>query len=389
MKFSNPITFLLLLYLSLSSYRIYAQEEPKRPGVSGLSGITKNVIIGYAYADFVYTPHDEIKTNFNRVGFSPTMIWKLGEHLFFESQVEFFTDSNIIVTQVEYAKLSYLINPYMTLGMGKILTPFGMYTERFEAPFIERLPNAPLGFRHQEEAPNIGPVGSEMGLDIRGGFHVGDGKMNYVVFVTNGPRLNEGLVEHELGGALDYENFSDNNSNKAIGGRLGILPLSNSSLEFGFSASTATAGDIRNGHKNVSARAGAFDVAYQSAFQSVKSLINIKGQINYLEVDPADYVDESGAIYSFNNTSSIYYIRASLRPAFVKNYFIRHTEFLVRYNGMHLAEGALWGGKSTRLDLGISYWLSLRTGLRIAYEATNSAHHGKEDAILVRFVTGF
>lgn len=382
--------FIALGMVSGSYYKLFAQEEQRKThAVPGLSGITKNVIIGYAYSDFIYAPNNEIKANFSRTGFSPTMIWKLGDHLFFESQVEFFTDSNLIITQVEYAKLSYILTPYITIGMGKILTPFGMYTERFEAPFIERMPNAPLGFRHVEGSPNIGPVGSEMGVDIRGGFQVGDGKMNYVVYISNGPMLNDGNIEKELAGSLDYENFYDNNNNKAVGGRIGILPLSNSSLEIGFSGCTARAGDIRNGYKYIEANAAAVDFSWHRPVHSLRSLINFKGQLNYQEVDHAYYLDDTGTPYGFDNSSSIYYLRGSIRPAFLKNKLLRNTEFLLRYNGMHLAEHAHWGGKTTRFDFGVSYWLSLRTGFRFAYEVTESEHHGNDEAFLVRFVTGF
>lgn len=381
---------LLLLSFVLAYHCLQAQEEQRRTAeLSGLSGITKNVIIGYAYSDFSITPDNKIKTNFTRMGYSPTMIWKLGEKLFFESQVEFFTDSDVIRTQVEYAKLSYIMNKYVTIGMGKILTPFGTYTERFEAPFIERLPNAPLGFHHSDGSPNIGPTGSEMGLDIRGGFHVGDAKMNYVVYVTNGARLNTGVLEAKLGGALEYENWYDNNSGKCFGGRIGWLPFSSSSTEIGGSYNYCKVGDVDSKYSNMKAQAYAADFSYHTALHGLKSIINIKGQVNYLSVDRMDYIDEVGSAYSFENNSYIWYLRASLRPGFVKNKFMKRCELLARYNYASMAKDALWGGVTTRTDLGISYWLSLRTGLRIAYELTELPGNKEDQEILVRFVTGF
>ncbi len=369
------------------SNAMFAQEETRR--TSDLSGITKNVIIGYAYSDFAITPNDHIKTNFTRVGFSPTMIWKLGDKLFFESQIEFYTDSHLVITQVEYAKLSYVLNKHVTIGMGKILTPFGTYTERFEAPFIERMPNAPIGFRHKDGWPNTGPVGSEMGLDIRGGMHVGDAKMNYVIYFSNGAKLHDGTTEPKLAGAVEYENFFDNNSNKAVGWRLGYLPLSNSSLEIGVSSNYSIAGTVNTKYENVAATAYAFDLSYHKSFPKLKTIVNLKGQLNYLHVDDADYLDEGGLNYTFKNESYIYYTRLSLRPAYLHNKFIKRTEFLVRYNYASLAKDAHWGGTTTRTDVGIAYWLSVRTGLRIAYEITEYPGNHKEEVILMRFVTGF
>ncbi|OYU97039.1 MAG: hypothetical protein CFE21_01760 [Bacteroidetes bacterium B1(2017)] len=386
-QYKKIISFSMATLMGLS---LFAQEETKKtPDVPGLSGITKNVIIGYAYSDFVISPKSDIKTNFTRVGFSPTMIWKLGDHLFFESQVEFYTDSGIVHTQVEYAKLSYMINKYMAIGMGKMMTPFGTYSERLEVSFIERMPNAPLGFRPIEGTPCIGPTGSEMGLDLRGGFQVGDAKMNYTVYVSNGGKLYDGTAEPKLAGALQYENYFDNNSNKAIGGRVGYLPLSNSSLELGLSTNYSKVGDVKTKYENVAAKAYAVDLSYHRAISPIKSLINLKGQYNYLMVDKAEYINEEGDPYTFENNSSIYYVRFSIRPALVKNKYLKRVELLGRYNVSNLPKEALWGGTTTRTDIGFSYWLSLRTGLRVAYEATQYPGGTKSDAVLVRFVTGF
>ena len=389
MKYNNRI-FSMLLLLGFFSSSVSAQEETKKTAdVPGLSGITKNVIIGYAYSDFIISPKSDVKSNFTRVGYSPTMIWKLGDKLFFESQVEFYTDSGRIQTQVEYAKLSYLINKYMAIGMGKLMTPFGTYSERLEVSFIERMPNAPLYFRPMEGMPNICPIGSEMGIDLRGGFQVGDAKMNYVVYCTNGAKLNDGKLEPRLAGAMAYENFFDNNSNKAVGGRVGFLPLSNSSLEFGVSANYSKAGDVKTAYQNVGANAYAVDVSYHKSIPAIKSLVNLKAQLNYLKVDNASYLNEEGLAYTFDNSSYIYYVRFSVRPALLKNKYLKRIEILGRYNYANLAKDAYWGGITKRTDLGVSYWLSLRTGLRVAYEATQFPDGTKSDAVLVRFVTGF
>lgn len=389
-RFRNRIKLYALFILCAVSPALQAQEEQRKTvNTHGHSVATKSVIIGYAYSDFCISPGSDVKTNFTRIGFSPTMIWKLTDKLFFESQVEFNTDSGHITTVVEYAKLSYIYNKYITIGMGKILTPFGTYTERFEAPFIERLPNTPLGFRHLEESPNIGPVGSEMGVDVRGGFQVGNSKMNYDIYVTNGARLNDGSHEPKLAGAIEYENFFDNNTNKAIGCRVGYLPFSNSSLEIGGSFNYSKAGDAKSVYEDVLASAYSADISYQKAIIPMKTLLNIKGQINQLYVDKANYLDELGTAYTFDNSSNIYYVRVSLRPALIKNKYLKKVEILGRYNSANFAKHALWGGITTRNDIGLAYWLSVSTGLRIAYESTHYADGTTGEMYLVRFVTGF
>lgn len=390
MKKNNTKLFISILF-GLITFQLVAQEEPHKESnhVKGLSGVTKNVIIGYAYSDFIYTPNSTVKTNFTRVGFSPTMVWMLGDKLFFESQVEFYTDSGNINTKIEYLKLSHIINKYMTVGMGKILTPFGLYTERIEAPFIEKMPNAPLGLKHMEGVPNIGPICPEMGVDLRGGFYVGNGKMNYVLYVSNGAILNDGSEEAHLAGSLNYENFFDNNSNKSFGGRIGYLPLSNSSLEIGGSWNLCEVGNDKSAYEHLKSKAYSFDITFHQTYRPIKSMVDFKGQINFLHVDKANYLDEDGNVYSFENKSNVYYLRFSVRPALLHNKYLKRMELIGRYSVADYAKEALWGGESKRTDLGLSYWLSLRTGLRIAYEKGNFGHGTSEEAVLVRFVTGF
>lgn len=390
----KKVTYVLaMLFPALACNSAFGQHQAHEPKLNsefhGLSGVTKNVIIGYAYSDFIISPNSDVKTNFTRVGFSPTMIWQLGDKLFFESQVEFYTDSGNVNTRVEYAKLSFIVNKYMTIGMGKILTPFGLYTERIEAPFIEKLPNAPLLFKYHEGAPNIGPICPEMGLDVRGGFQVGDAKMNYVLYVSNGAKLIDGTKEAHLAGALNYENFFDNNSNKAFGGRIGYLPLSNSTLEIGGSWNISKPGDVKSVYQNMQAKAYSFDVTYHKTIKPIRSMVDFKAQVNFLTLDKASFLNEAGESYAFENNSHIYYLRFSLRPTQLRNKYIRRTELIARYNAANLAHDALWGGEFHRIDIGLSYWLSLRTGLRIAYEKGEEGHGVKTEAILVRFVTGF
>ena len=148
-------------------------------------------------------------------------------------------------------------------------------------------------------------------------------------------------------------------------------------------------GDAKSVYENVAAKAYSFDISYHRSLVPLKIVVNFKSQLNYLAVDKADYIDETGAAYSFENNSYMYYGRLSVRPGFVKNKLLKRLEFLYRYNYANYAKDALWGGVTKRNDIGISYWLSLRTGLRIAYEATETTGKEMDDAILVRFVTGF
>src|ERR1035437_7990053 len=133
------------------------------------------------------------KTTFNDFGFSPMFLWKLSDKLFFESEIEIKNDGtadNSAAFDLEFAKLSYRLNKYMIFGAGKMLSPFGAYNERWEPNHIERFPNAPL-------RPDDGLLpddthllwGAVMGVDVRGGIPLGNAKMNYSLYLSNGPIL--------------------------------------------------------------------------------------------------------------------------------------------------------------------------------------------------------
>lgn len=369
------------------------QNESRLIGTS-LSGNTKGVITGGAFIDFSSSKDTDVKTNFSQTGFSPIFLWKLSDKLFFESEVEVQIEKGETGVDLEYAKFSYVLNKYMTIGAGRMLTPFGAYVERLHAAFVEKFPNSPLMMHHIDGMQAIGPNGAEMGIDIRGGIPLGNSKMNYAVYISNGAKLNDGSEDPMMAGSLEYENFFDNNSNKAIGGRIGFLPFSNSSLEIGISGNYAKTGNPKSQYENIAANAYAIDFSYVKAITSLKSIINIKGQYNSVTTDKADYTDAMDSTgmttYTFNNQSHVYYAQFSFRPALSKNKFFKNIEIMGRYNSFSLPKEALWGGgTTTRTDIGLCYWLSWRSGIRFAYETQNNPDGKTTQEFLIRFATGF
>ncbi len=396
---SRILPLVLLLFIGLINITIAqdtssTQTQRNELKILSLQGNTKSLLTGSASFDFSYDDKAAVKGNFNSVGFSPIFLWKLSDRLFFESEVEIAIDGGETGVDLEYAKFSYRINKYMRLGAGRMLTPFGTYLERLHPTFIERFPNAPLMIHHEDGMHSIGPNGAEMGVDLRGGFQLGAAKMNYAIYVSNGPKLNGDEVGSNPEGTLEYENFYDNNNNKAIGGRIGFLPFSNSSLEIGFSGNRGKVGSVNSIYEKTAATAFAVDVSYVKSISELKSIINIKGQYNSVKVDDASYADASDSTgvgtYTFNNQSNVYYLQFGIHPAFVENNFFKNLEILGRYNSVTLPKEAFWGGgTSTRYDIGLCYWLSWKSGIRFAYENQKSPDGSTSDIFLVRFATGF
>ena len=86
--------------------------------------------------------------------------------------------------------------------------------------YLNRFPTNPVGFGDG----GIGPM-VENGIGIVGGLQLGVSKLNYDLYLSDGPQL---ITEDpSMAGNFEYEAFLNNNKNIAFGGRIGFLPLSN------------------------------------------------------------------------------------------------------------------------------------------------------------------
>ncbi len=396
---------ILLLITSTTSAQDSTQTELNMKALSGNPGSTHLLLSGVTWFGLQANLSDTVKTNvkntFNDFGFSPMFLWKLSDKVFFESEIEIKNDGsaeNGAAFDLEFAKLSYTANDYLTIGAGKMLSPFGAYNEKWEPNHIERFPNAPL-----RPDDNILPDdshlfwGAIMGIDARGKIPMGSSKLTYVIYISNGPTLSKDANDRPTG-VIQYENWNDNNNNKEIGGRIGLLPFSNNCLEVGFSYKHGIANSLTDtlfnqnrevSNYNIGATALAYDLNFVKSVPDLKSIIGIRGQYSSLKVDQANYYLNDSATYTFDNNLTSYFAQFSFRPAMVENCFFKNLEFLIRFNSVTPPKDALWGGKATtRLDIGLDYWLSWRTGLRLAYEMTSNPDGSKTNMIIARLATG-
>jgi hypothetical protein len=397
-KFKLFLFISSLITLGTSYAQDSTQTELNQKILAAVSGNTKMIVTGSGWFGFSAklnsTSPTDVKTNFDSYGFAPLFLWKLSDKMFFESEIEIVNGE----FELEYAKLSYNLNKYMTIGAGRMLSPFGAYGERWEPVFIEKFPNTPLlpdgTYLPAETHLNWGAL---MGIDLRGALPLGSAKMNYVIFVSNGPTL-DGGHDPATAGMIDYENLYDNNNNKEIGGRLGLLPFSSSSLEIGFSGRYGKAGNQGDSiYNNIGVTAYAIDLSYNKSINPIKSSINIRGQYNAMMVDKANYYLTDSTMYTFDNNLSNYFIQFSIRPNMLHNKFLKKTELMFRYNSLTAPKDAVWGAKDKngnggsveRIDIGLAYWLNWKSGIRMAYEDTSLPDGTKIDEFLASIVYGF
>ena len=372
MKNMAVICTCLLLFLGGG---LFAQEENELTEITTRlnelkPGKSRFMMRGYAHSGLeIY----ENSSSFVGGSFNPIFLWQQSDRLLFEGELEVELEDGQTVVGLEYANISYILSKAAILRVGRFLLPFGIFGDRLHPRWINRLPTNPLGFTHDAQ---VGPT-TDMGVELRGGMPMGTGKINYSLYIVNGPTLNEGMVDPEEGGQLHYANYNDNNKNKAVGGRLGILPLNNSSVEIGFSGQRGKVGDTDSEYADVTATMLAVDFSMVKNLTALNSVLDVKAQWNQVSVSDASYIspeDPTGTTeYTFENKSNAWFARAALKPAYVDNAVLKNIEFTGRYSRMTLAEGAAWETDQTQITFGFNYWLDWRTVIKFAYQINDTA----------------
>ena len=88
---------------------------------------------------------------------APVLVAPFGDHWLFEGRADllgFFAQQNgrsgpyngTFFATLDYAQIDYIANPHLTITVGRYLTPFNIYNERFSAVWIANLQDAPVIF---------------------------------------------------------------------------------------------------------------------------------------------------------------------------------------------------------------------------------------------------
>ena len=362
---------------------------------------SKLLISGYGAAG--YTDNEDSDGSFGML-FVPIFHYKLSERLHLTGEVEFDLRGDESEVEVEYAQIDFLVNDYLTLTAGKFLVPFNTFSERYHPAWINELPSLPPIYGTHGGGGGIIPVLSDLGIQARGGIrlpimiHEDASRLNYALYVTNGPRMepesesderfehlaefleDEGAIAsaddllealeigHGGGTEIEFgETFTDNNSNKAIGGRLGLLPFP--ALEVGGSFMRGSFDD----RGDLDFRLAGFDAAYRIG------PLDLKGEYLRLDFDLA-----SGG----SDRTDGFYAQGGLRLRelvervdSLRDTPLDRTELVLRYgevdNGLDYRE----------TTAGLVYWLLPSVPLKLAH--TFRSGDRRDDELLLQLAFGF
>jgi hypothetical protein len=140
-----------------------------------------------------------------------------------------------------------------------------------------------------------------LGAEVRGGFPLGPLRPNYAFYVSNGPKLI--TDDRTAAGMLSWDNFSDNNDDKAVGGRVGLF-VPALGIEAGYGFERAKPGDQGTRVANLRSWLHSVDFNMTRDCDLLKGRIDLHAQYAWTRVDHA-VCDPTGALgfgpLSFSN----------------------------------------------------------------------------------------
>lgn len=146
------------------------------------------------------------------------------------SSVDFsLDDQGNTAVSLDVLNFNVFINDYAAFVIGKSDSSLGSFVPNISPAWINRLPDAPVGFNDNQAAPQ-----SEIGARLQGGFQITENmSLNYIAFVANGPQAQVDTTNNVID-SIATDAFPNNNGTFIYGGRIGFLPIPK--FEIGVSA---------------------------------------------------------------------------------------------------------------------------------------------------------
>ena len=397
-------TIALSMLLMLSSAVITKAQDSTQvePPNKGKGGATKFLLAGKAAVSWTQTQTEGAPTthSFSPDAFMLMPLVKMNNRLFLDAQVE--VDPNLtngtgggatisLIEMIAY----YRVASGLSIFAGNFSPKYGLYMGVLD-DFTNRYCTGPIGMSR-------GPQ-TQTGVGIQGGIQAGTTKLNYQLYISNGPQLvvdSTTTGNGNLTGQLDYGNYIDNNKNKAIGGSIGFLPLSNSNLQIDVSGQYA--GKISNDgtpFDKMSSYSWAADLNYYHLFSPI--MVRVLAEYNSTTTQNYNYTWKADSttllIPKFNNTFSGWFVGATVRAASVRNTFLSSLELGGRigaytppkYETTSTPLISPWGeNPETQSTVCLTYWFTWKTPFNIAYDVLKTKNGPTVTVLTARLIYFF
>jgi len=257
--------------------------------------------------------------------------------------------------------LSYMLPHGILLRLGQFdALPIGRYPRSFDPGWINPLASGPLGF------DNFGDL-ADFGLQVQGSGFIGNMRVRTFLSLTNGFTLQ---TDPGSAGLLSSGPLEDNNKAKMIGGRISVTPFFSSNFDIGVSDYfNSNVGDSGTPYDGINSNVLAVDANIAPIVRSLKGFLRLRGQVNFVHVGKATYMDASGQPYTFDNNSSVWYGMVAYQPSMLSSPFLRSMMASFMLSHLNVPAKARWNDISTgtQYDVGLTYWFTWRTNLKFSY----------------------
>jgi hypothetical protein len=342
-----------------------------------IPGTTKFLLAGYGTAGFTARSGED---PFFDAAFNAIFLWKLTDRLFFEGELELEFENEETTINLEIAQAAYLLNDYMTIGVGRFLNPMDYFVERQHMNWVNKFPDKPLAV-YDGLLPE-----SELGAQLRGVIPIGPTKLEYVGFVANAPGLITAPDDFSELGTLDFDNDANTGGHVAVGGHLGFIPIPQ--LEIGYGIQGSKVGPRDHAVQNI---LQSVDFNYVSDLTLLKGLINFRAQWVWSHVGNFVYdpnVEQGFGPFEFNNNRNGGYVQLAYRPTGFGN-IIKNFEPVVRYDRFNQLHTPV-GFDEERWSFGLDYWVTPSAVIKVAYELDNKNGGARDqNAFMLQTAVGF
>ncbi|HKJ31974.1 MAG TPA: hypothetical protein VKA34_09100 [Balneolales bacterium] len=349
-------TFLFVLGANCLSFQNANAQTKSSSGDVFSPGVTNFALLG----EFDYGMNiTKNSASFGAPEMAVMPLYRQGR-FFFESGIGASFDNNGPALDVGPINLSYMLSNDWLIRVGHFdALPFGRYPRTYDPGWINPLATGPVGF------DSIGGY-DDFGFQVQGSGFIGNTRLRAFASITNGPQLS---LDPGSQGMITSASVADNNKSKMIGGRLSLNPSLSSNFSIGVSEYyTGNVGNSGTQYDGVGANLLAVDMNWAPTVTSLDGFIRLRGQLNAVHVDKANYVDGAGT-YTFKNNSSALYGMFAYQPSMSSNHFLQSLMFAFMYSRAKTPSGAKWDLSSTnQYDVGLTYWFNWRTNLKADYD---------------------
>lgn len=334
--------------------------------------------------------------------FVPIFLYQLSDEIHVEAELEFSVgDDGETVTELEYADLHYFLTDRITLTGGKFLLPFGQFGPNLHPSWINRLPSNPgLYGGHGGNGIMSGliPVMSDYGAAMQYSYDFGGNARLFLdVYTVNGVSIEaddhsdeeeEDNHEELRFPEIEFESTSsDNNGNKAVGGRIALAFLPQ--VEIGGSLYQSKYDE----NNDLEFKARALDINLIGQYWSVRgeyirtdadALIEFEEEDDHDEepaVDEGDDHDEVFVKASFDRSG--WYLQAAWQARQLKIDALNPVEIVVRHSRIREVDAG------ERWTYGVNYWTTPSTALKLAYEDTEMDDGRDDKRVFLQLSFGF